>query len=575
MERYVYAVASPGSGDDHIVTRYLVTNAGISFDAAVLTESQVPGTDFGYGGFDTPEAELLGDCFAWGSVFQNRFWVLVFNQNTGQYGNLLEFSLPDERLTISGLEFINRGEQIAVSGCGGEESAIYIFDISDVDAAPVQCQIEGLLRYSCTHLELARDGFVYLASDQGRLGRMSTSNYIISPAPSNILLNSGAGTVSATFYTLPDQWDEDNYQSVTGFPAAVITQFDINGLQVDPTIPPTPPAFYTCKGITLNTAGAAFENRIVMYSTSAVNGGQITGPGNLSYVGNWSFSFPNATNLLNLPGTNGTWLQSNPGNYAVELQVRDQCLRMNSRKGQLKVNPNPTPASIALQVNQGNGASCPGSQNIASPCLAAAVGGSFTLGLSTGSIEYYRIDKIEEVDCSSGQVLALVHAETANNTNFSEVVSARNFNNITVSSTGQQGYFAANGLNRCYKFSFTVGNICGESSAFTYVRFNTLYRPAPPLAGTGPEIWASEPRVYPNPAQASALLEFELAEASDVSIQLLEPSSGRVLATPFSAQALQPGVHRADLAIANLPGGIYLWRLETRAGSASGKMVKL
>jgi hypothetical protein len=64
---------------------------------------------------------------------------------------------------------------------------------------------------------------------------------------------------------------------------------------------------------------------------------------------------------------------------------------------------------------------------------------------------------------------------------------------------------------------------------------------------------------FPNPAQYSTQIEFELAEAGKVTVDVLN-LSGKVVATLFN-QAAKAGMHQVQFNTAGLQKGIYIYRL--------------
>ncbi|MEM9983548.1 MAG: T9SS type A sorting domain-containing protein, partial [Bacteroidota bacterium] len=181
---------------------------------------------------------------------------------------------------------------------------------------------------------------------------------------------------------------------------------------------------------------------------------------------------------------------------------------------------------------------------------------------------------IVQVTCGTNTALSTIHTETSNNPNFNEVVIARNFNNITVSSTGQQGYFAANALNNCYRVTMTVGNVCGESSITAFLDFNTQFRlanPNQPMA-VDPRVASMAVKLWPNPATHHALIEYELPVEGLVRLDLLD-ANGRLVATPL--ETFQPaGGHRGKLDLSQLPAGVYQWRMVAGNERKQGRMIK-
>ncbi len=75
----------------------------------------------------------------------------------------------------------------------------------------------------------------------------------------------------------------------------------------------------------------------------------------------------------------------------------------------------------------------------------------------------------------------------------------------------------------------------------------------------------------PNPILTSAVLEYELTEASKVSL-LVYNHLGQQIETLVNNHQ-QPGKHQAVWNAETVPSGIYFYRLQAGEQSATGKMV--
>ncbi|MEL6135036.1 MAG: T9SS type A sorting domain-containing protein, partial [Bacteroidota bacterium] len=285
--------------------------------------------------------------------------------------------------------------------------------------------------------------------------------------------------------------------------------------------------------------------------------------------------------------TDGTNSIQTAGTYAIEVIVQDECSPANTitRIGHFEVNAPPTPASIVFEFCDGSGFLSPACPTFTNPitCTAATVGGAFSLGNSTGDIDYYRIDRIEEINCVTGAFVSLIHQETANNTNFNEVINCRNFNNITVSSTGQQGFFLNNALNKCYKITVSVGNICGESSTDGFILFDRVFRPA--TGGEQPTTPAyDEPledpfsiipdgvMLSPNPGRDFVTLTYKLDSEQQIQFEMLDVHGKRVM-TPIS-DVQRAGGHSQKIDIQSLASGIYIYRMRIGETQHTGRLIK-
>ena len=399
--------------------------------------------------------------------------------------------------------------------------------------------------------------------------------------PSGTYLQSNTGHFAVTL-DVRNTCDVENgtqgqfdYQDPT--PVAV-TQLTIEGEDVSQCNPLVD--LYQCNPLGLSTLWTGSEYRLRMFSINpAANCGEISGAGLLTYSSNWTPGPPVGLNLKNLPGPdpNGTWLQTNTGPFGVELQVRNECLDQTSEFGYFDLNEGVDAANIVLDI-QTCANLVPASTNLSAPVEVCYSGAGFTLGAST-NVDYYRIDAIEEVNCLTGQVIDVVHTETTNNFNVTGpgFAAVRNFNNITVTKTGMQGYFDdASMLGRCFKATFTVGNVCGEATAFTYFTHTSQYRLANPTlsADEGQTILPLTIQVGPNPFEGNILISYELPRESPVRFEVLD-ATGKVVARPDLPAVQQAGSHRQKLSLGYLPAGMYLWRMQVGSEQHMGRLIRM
>ena len=85
---------------------------------------------------------------------------------------------------------------------------------------------------------------------------------------------------------------------------------------------------------------------------------------------------------------------------------------------------------------------------------------------------------------------------------------------------------------------------------------------------------AFEARVYPNPFNGSFTVEFELVEASEVTIQLFD-ITGRITQVAYRTLQLEAGVHRLPVNGAGLPVGVYECRILAGERYRQMKIVKV
>jgi hypothetical protein len=78
---------------------------------------------------------------------------------------------------------------------------------------------------------------------------------------------------------------------------------------------------------------------------------------------------------------------------------------------------------------------------------------------------------------------------------------------------------------------------------------------------------------YPNPFNPSTTIEFAIPEQSFVRLEVFN-TLGEKIATLVSEE-LNAGSYKYDWEAADLPSGVYLYRLQTAAFSTSKKMILL
>lgn len=95
----------------------------------------------------------------------------------------------------------------------------------------------------------------------------------------------------------------------------------------------------------------------------------------------------------------------------------------------------------------------------------------------------------------------------------------------------------------------------------------TLAHDAPPALPAVAELLPT----YPNPFHSSTTLSYTLSQATEVHVTIYDVL-GRAVATLVD-ELQTPGEHRVGFHAENLPAGVYIYRLEAGAFSASGRMV--
>lgn len=76
---------------------------------------------------------------------------------------------------------------------------------------------------------------------------------------------------------------------------------------------------------------------------------------------------------------------------------------------------------------------------------------------------------------------------------------------------------------------------------------------------------------YPNPASGSTLINFELAKASDVQLEIFNATGQQVAAQKFNS--MQPGIHAREINISGLTAGVYFYTLTAGNDRITQKMI--
>jgi len=157
-----------------------------------------------------------------------------------------------------------------------------------------------------------------------------------------------------------------------------------------------------------------------------------------------------------------------------------------------------------------------------------------------------------------------------------------NFNGIKVN-PDSYGMYSISGLGATETFSSHFNNALKKSqvqataSAMTVelapLSVNSIVMKSL-VMGTSPEIKKSEfkAKVYPNPANDKAYLDFTLPEESRMTIELFN-SNGQVIKTIANA-FFETGNHQIGINTNGLPGGIYWVRFSSETNVTTIKLIK-
>lgn len=323
--------------------------------------------------------------------------------------------------------------------------------------------------------------------------------------------------------------------------------------------------FFSCNSIPLNNLSTNATNyQIEILPTNSVG----TPISSFVYNSGWITTFP--TNLLALPGTNGTYLASNTGYYKIIISTQNRCNNEGviSKVGYAQIVTKPTQD---LTLNNGSGGICNTGTSITTACNVGCYSLSHNVGIAGSGLGTNYFDKyqytLREVNCITGVDVAGGYSFTSPLVTISSgVVNAINWNTATA------GYFAANctaNLNKCYRLVNTVTNACGNTPATAFVKITGAYKTSNPNLTTSNEFLAN---VSPNPANSSVEFNIELNEETKTSIEIFD-LQGKLVATVLNKQLLYKGINKIPFSLENLSNGMYIYKIQS-GKTEIGKLIK-
>lgn len=225
--------------------------------------------------------------------------------------------------------------------------------------------------------------------------------------------------------------------------------------------------------------------------------------------------------------------------------------------------------------------------------------GRYSVGMdasptSGNNIETYQY-KILEIDCTSGQPFQTLYSSPviappggilSDNIPFLDLPIGDNDPNTPPFFT-----VPANFTNTCFAMVLDVSNPCGTVSATGYFTITTQCNFC--LGDPGAEMdlrsisgsdGAESPiqnvstalvSLFPNPSSASVALTFLVEGENDaVNLEIIEISSGRIVAKPISGEALGKGEYLRLLDVSSFTPGLYQYRLSVGKSVTVGKFAK-
>lgn len=424
--------------------------------------------------------------------------------------------------------------------------------------------LSGSTDYGNTQLEASYDGNldasptyinnIYGVSTTGKLGVINAAVGTFSASPLSSV------TVSSTTYyhnvnTLPDQIDGEFYSYFNGL-GMPFADFYINGTSMPNATCSSPVQAYTCNPIALtNNSNNALSYSITVNSVNT-SCTVISGGGYLSYSSGTITTLP--SDLRAMPGTNGTWLSNHPGLYKVSITASNNCSSPATQTAIINVVSAVSP-SATLVLNSVNSSgqtttSTPGT--LFSTCLNAGV--SFTVSNPTGTITSWQ-KKVEKSSGGTGGPWTTVYSGTPSTGSLASVNQALCGTCINDGSV--------------YRFTIEITNPCTS----TPVVLSQLFQPnsackTDETTGIGDKEVGDFVSAYPVPLEKGSALHITLSRSARTSAYLTD-MQGRVVQT--IAESIQLPEGESILAIgAQLPAGIYLYKITAGSKTFTGRVVK-
>jgi hypothetical protein len=338
----------------------------------------------------------------------------------------------------------------------------------------------------------------------------------------------------------------------------------------------TVPTFMNCEPILFypDLDGLASTVTLHVFSVDPVTGTQVSGGTYLDYY--WTLPWYNTTiDLRCLPLLScdlfNTAIANGHFHFGIEARWTNRCEGADFL-GYFAVIDGPPLADVNLQINNGiTGIPCNASTNIQNPCLSGYASCSINIANSQGDIDWYQIE-VAEVDCATGAVLTQIYAGAQVPVVNLSSLTALSLNGLTIN--GSTGYFNnATWLNRCVRIKVTMGNACGSSSEFSYVKFDGNYF-AGGDNGVNLEMIAStlETNISPNPFSDYVHIKGHVLTDETLYFTLTDGTGRVVLA---DTESVASGDFDISLDGTILPSGMYLLSCSSITGTKRLHVIKI
>jgi hypothetical protein len=597
-QRYLYSTSSDG------IYKYTITSTAIASGILTAPRAMLSLDDNSFEGL---EAELSWnrDIFAWIDPFGGKVHTIRLKPD-GDFlsGSLVSYNLGGAK----GIEFTN-----AISNPFLYVS--YPFGIRKINTATQTSTLlkaQSGVNLSKSFLEYGKNGKIYGVSPT-----YDTHGNLVGTTLVGIASNDTYSSVNAGFdsrfqdylylntfiFTLPDQIDGDNYNYFYGNPYITINNFTLNGSIPLPSCS-APSNLYNCVPITFNATynGGSIPSqyKFEIRATDA-NCDIITGQNYINFNSGWIIGHPIPNlDLRDFKDDNELSLGNITGKVNIKYSMRDACGNESSINNTILVSSMPD-AEIELEIQSKDNplVYLPPAHSANSAINVSCITLAYRILNSAGLISYYKI--LVEKTNSQGAVQGKVIEQIINldngvgsltNINLNSYCAMQSawpspppFGSCSISSPqNYDGYFSYFGymsglysLNNYYKLTVAVGNLCGETSDYSYLYVSDAYKN--PFDNINEDEYGSmlprinDATVYPNPLSDYLTIMVNLANEDKITIELSD-MSGRLARTLLRDEALPAGNYVNSFDISGLTPGMYIYRVISGSFSKSGKITK-
>jgi len=118
---------------------------------------------------------------------------------------------------------------------------------------------------------------------------------------------------------------------------------------------------------------------------------------------------------------------------------------------------------------------------------------------------------------------------------------------------------------------FRCDDTCNGTRGSSLIQIDGFTYPGERITKTAIKQFSS----FPNPTSNKTTLSFQLNKAQKVALEIIHPSTGRVIARKLEDQYLLEGQYEYDFDLQTIPAGVYLFVLKTAYNVQSIPIVKI